>query len=48
MVAAKLSKMERGNPDLKSANLRNRETSQAEAAELLNVSERSVNTAKKV
>lgn len=48
MVAAKLAKMEQGaRTDLKpSANLQ--EVSRAQAAELLSVSERSVNTAKKV
>lgn len=45
MVAAKLADMPRHRPENKSANLR---TSQVEAAEMLNVSERTVNTAKKV
>lgn len=40
--------MERGNPSLNSANLRNKEMSQSESAEMLNVSERSVSTAKKL
>jgi hypothetical protein len=48
MVAAKLANMERGTrTDLEhTANLQ--EVSRAQAAELLNVSERTVNTAKKV
>lgn len=47
MVAAKLANMESGaRTDLPTANLQ--EVSRAEAAEMLNVSERTVNTAKKV
>jgi hypothetical protein len=45
MVAAKLADMPPNRPDNNTANLR---TSQAEVAEMLNVSERTVNTAKKV
>lgn len=45
MVAAKLANMPAHRPDNKAANLR---TSQAEAAKLLNVSERTVNAAAKV
>ena len=45
MVAAKLAKMSVDKPN--SANLQNN-TSRAQAAELLNVSERSLNTARKV
>lgn len=48
MVAARLANMEVGNPDFSnSANLQNSKT-RAESADLLNVSERSVNTAKTV
>lgn len=50
-VAAKLANMRRGNPDFsKPANLPNSacEVSQAQAADMLNVSERSVRTAKTV
>ena len=46
MAAAKLANMTVGQPEKNSANLQN--TSRAEAAKLLNVSERSVNTAKKI
>ena len=46
LVAAKLSNMSVGQPEKNTANLQN--TSRATAAELLNVSERTVNTAKKV
>jgi len=45
MVAAKIANMGSGGYQSKTANLR---VSQPEAAEQLNVSERSVNTAKKV
>ena len=50
MVAAALANMPVGGDTVSdhSANLRNAQTSIAEAADLLNVSERSVNTAKKV
>ena len=51
VVAGKLANMKRGNPDFSnSANLQNSEpsVSQAQAANMLNVSERSVATAKKV
>jgi phage N-6-adenine-methyltransferase len=45
MIAAKLANMPPHRPDINTANLR---TSQQEAAKLLNISERTVNTAKKV
>lgn len=52
MVAAKLANMRVGNPEFNSANLQNSEApapvSQAEAATMLNVSERTVATAAKV
>lgn len=50
MVAAKLANIENGGDRFteQSANLQSGSTSRAEAAELLNVSERTVNTAKKV
>ena len=48
MIASELATMERGQPEKKSANLRNTFVSQPEAAEMLNVSTRSVQTAKKV
>lgn len=47
MVAAKLAKMPVGKPSSNSANLQNNNTAGG-AAEMLNVSERSVNTAKVV
>lgn len=45
MIAAKLANMPPHRPDINTANL---QTSRADAAKLLNVSERTVNTAKKV
>ncbi len=45
MVAAKLANLPAHRPDNNTANL---QTSRAEAAKMLNVSERSVNSAKKV
>ncbi len=46
-VAAKIANLPHGGAEYRTANLQN-ETTRAEAAEMLNVSERSVNTAKKV
>ena len=49
MVAARLANLSVGNPDFaNTANLRNSVVRQDEAATKLNVSERTVNTAKKV
>jgi hypothetical protein len=48
MVAAKLANMPLGGATYRSANLPTESVSQSDAAELLNVSERSVNTAKAI
>lgn len=48
MIAARLAKASVGNPNLNRANLPDRETTNAQAASLVNVSERSVKTAKQI
>lgn len=48
MVAAKLANMPLGGASYRTANLQSDNVSRAEAAKMLNVSERTVNTAKKI